>query len=430
MQEFKEHLLSYLENSEIEELISSFSNESKHAALLNSKKMSDERFLELFPHAIKHPFVKHAFIYNKSEYELGKTIYHELGCFYLQEPSAMMVTNLLNPQENDVVLDLCAAPGGKSIQAALLMNNRGLLISNDLSKERTRILSDNIIRLGINNTIVTNNDFSLIYKNYINFFDKIILDAPCSGSGMFRKDNKMMEDWSVNKVYKNAMIQMSLINICYQMLKPGGQLIYSTCSYSYEEDEAIVKFLLDNSDAELVNIENNDLFYKSKEKLGIHLFPHIFPGEGHYICLLQKPGKIKQTKFVLEKNQYSKFLPNELKNDSISKFGDTLFSINSIVKYKNLNIITYGTNVGELFKDKIIYSYPLSHVLTDYKFKVDLDSTQTQSYLLGDQLSINSNFNGNVLLTYENIPLDFSKTNGQIIKNHYPKYLRKKVIFR
>lgn len=422
--EFKEHLEKYLSKNDINQLIDSFSLSSKHALLLNLNKMSDEQLKSLFPRVIPHPIVPHAYIYDKNEYDLGKSIYHELGCFYLQEPSAMVVSYLLDVKPNDLVLDMCAAPGGKTIGTSLKMGTEGLIISNDINKERTRALVDNISRIGLKNAIVTNNNFSYIYQYYLNTFDKIILDAPCSGSGMFRKDDKMKDDWSINKVFKYAMTQYQLIDMAYAMLKPGGSLIYSTCSYSYEEDEEVIKHLLSSSDAEIIDINNSPLFYSDNSKLGVHLFPHIFPGEGHYICLIKKPGILKNTNFIKSKN-LSNLLPKEVSYFNTHKFGDYLFILPNEIAYKKLNIVLYGINAGEIIKNNIIYSYQLSHVLSGFSNKIELNKDEVTNYINGQQINKTSPYKGNVLLTYQDIPVDFSKTNGEVIKNHYPKYLRK-----
>ena len=188
---FKTSLEKYLSKEEIDKLISSFSSEEKKAIYLNENKLSKEKLLKLFPNLKPHPLVNNGYMYDKNEYELGKKIYHELGAYYIQEPSAMLVAHFLDAKPGEVVLDLCAAPGGKTIQTALKMQNQGLILANDLSKSRANILLSNIERLGISNTIVTSLDFSKIYENFQGFFDKIILDAPCSGSGMFRKDELM-----------------------------------------------------------------------------------------------------------------------------------------------------------------------------------------------------------------------------------------------
>ena len=293
--EFFNHLKTYLNEQEIDKLSKSLEEESKHALLLNEEKMSVDTLLGIYPNLVRHPIIPNAFLYDKNELELGKSVYHELGCFYLQEPSAMLPAYLLNPNENDVVLDLCAAPGGKSMQASLLMHNKGLIVSNDIAKNRAFAISENAERMGRGNLLIVNNDFSSIYQHYLNTFDKIILDAPCSGSGMFRKMDEMQEDWSIAKVNKYAEIQKSLILIAYAMLKEGGEMVYSTCSFSYEEDEEVIDYLLNNTDATIKPIEDNPLYYVSKVKpYGIHLLPSLFPGEGHYICLIKKPESKNQ----------------------------------------------------------------------------------------------------------------------------------------
>ena len=426
MEEFKKHLEKYLNKEEIDKLVDSFSLPSTHALLLNTTKMKDDELLNIYPHLKKHPIVPHAYLYDKNEYDLGKSIYHELGCFYIQEPSAMLVSYFLNAKEDDYILDLCAAPGGKTIGTALSMNQKGIIIANDISRERTKALVDNISRLGIKNVIVTNNDFSYIYQNYLSTFDKIILDAPCSGSGMFRKDDKMIEDWSIAKVYKNALIQYQLIDIAYMMLKPGGELIYSTCSYSYEEDEEVISHLLENTDAELTDINISKDFYVSKSKYGIHLFPYLFQGEGHYICKIHKPGILKGNSYN-KKNALKNLLPDEIKDFSSYKFGDFLHALPYDIKYKGINIMNFGVKVGEIIRNECLYSYQCAHALNRYEQEINLNFDEASKYINGEQINKINNYKGQILLKYENIPLDFSKTNGQVLKNHYPKYLRKKI---
>ena len=164
--DFKEHLYLSLPKDEVDQLIDSFSNEDYHAVLLNLSKISDDEFLKEFPLVKPHPIVKHAYLYDKNVYPLGKHIYHELGYYYLQEPSAMVVSSLINFKETDLVLDMCAAPGGKTIQAALKMNGRGLVIANDLSFSRCGLISNNLERLGLKNVIIINNDLSKISQHF------------------------------------------------------------------------------------------------------------------------------------------------------------------------------------------------------------------------------------------------------------------------
>ncbi len=421
--DFVEHLKSFLPDDEVKKLLLSMEEKDHHAVLLNTIKISDEEFLKEFPNVIPHPYVKHAYLYDKDEYPLGKHIYHELGYYYLQEPSAMIVSSIIDFKENDLVLDLCAAPGGKTIQAALKMNGKGLIISNDLSNQRAGLISNNVERLGLRNVLITNNDFSNIYSNYLNAFDKIILDAPCSGSGMFRKGDIYKDDWSINKVYKFAEIQKELISYCYKMLKPGGLLSYSTCSYSKEEDEDVVSYLLDSSDAyvEDINLKNGYI------TLGIRLMPSHFTGEGQYICHIRKPGISGETKFS-NNNKFTQYVVNSFKTMDAQKYGDFLFTLSNNFDTKKLRVVRYGVKVGEIGKDYFKYDLHYARCLNkkDEFPTLELTLEEVKNYLEGNQLNKKNKNKGSVLLTYKDNPIDIAKTDGIVVKNHYPKGLRKK----
>ena len=421
--DFLSHLSKYLNQEEITKLDASLKGKSEHALLLNTNKMSEEMLLELFPNVKRHPIVKNAYLYDKDEYDLGKSVFHALGCFYLQEPSAMLPAFLLNAKEGDIVLDLCAAPGGKSVQTSLLMNNQGLIISNDIAKNRAFAISENAERLGLGNLLITNNDFSLIYQNYLNYFDKIILDAPCSGSGMFRKDDKMMLDWSYQKVLKFAQIQKELILMSYQMLKPGGSMVYSTCSFSYEEDEEVIDYLLEKSDAQIEEISDSPLFFKKGQ--GIHLFPSLFPGEGHYICLIKKPGELKVSK---KEDKVSTKYKIVTPYPYVEKFGDYLYTMSETVNTKKLNIIRYGCKVGELIKQDIKFDHHYAHFMDSFESIKEITFEELLKYYQGECLNIVVP-KGDVLLQYKGINVDIAKSDGRIIKNHLPKGLRRKYTF-
>ena len=421
--DFLSHLSKYLSPKEIEKLDNALQGKSKHALLLNTNKMNEETLLSLFPNLTRHPIVRNAYLYDKDEYDLGKSVYHALGCFYLQEPSAMLPAYLLDPKPGELVLDLCAAPGGKSMQTSLLMNNTGLIISNDLAKNRAFAISENAERLGRGNLLITNNDFSLIYEKYVNYFDRIILDAPCSGSGMFRKEEKMLEDWSYQKVLKYAEIQKELILMSYQMLKPGGTMVYSTCSFSYEEDEEVIDCLLENTDASVIDINDNPLFYKSQGK-GIHLLPSLFPGEGHYIALISKPGSSSSKHFEDYKNTYKFNSPYS----NVEKYGDFLYTMSERINLKNLNVIRYGVKVGELIRDEIKYDHHYAHFVSNFVNEKDITLEDLLKYYQGESLNYQVS-KGYVLLKYNGINVDIAKSDGRIIKNRLPKGLRRKYTF-
>lgn len=424
--EFLEHLKNSLPEEEANKLFEALDKEDEHAVLLNTSKISDEEFLKEFPHVKKHPYVEHAYIYDKNEYALGKHIYHELGYYYLQEPSAMIVSSLIDFKETDCVLDLCAAPGGKTVQASLKMNGNGLIISNDLSSSRASIIVSNSERLGLRNVLVVNNDFKEVYHHYLETFDKIILDAPCSGSGMFRKNSLMKEDWSINKVYKSAEIQKELISYAYKMLKPGGLLSYSTCSYSIEEDEDVIEYLLSSSDAQVEPITLNHEYINKKKPIGVRLHPSHFNGEGQYICHIRKPGVSNPTRFRND-NKVKLVEVESYKGYDVKKFGDALFAISNMIDIKGLRVVRHGVKIGEEHKGVFKYDLHFARTLTkDEMPSVELSFEELKLYLEGNQLTKSNQNKGYVLLTYHNNSIDIAKTDGAVIKNHYPKGLRRK----
>ena len=421
--DFKEHLKKYLNDKQIEKLLDSLNGSDKHALLLNTDKLSEEKLLQIYPHLEKHPIVKNGFLYDKNEYQLGKSVLHELGAFYLQEPSAMLVSYLLNPEANSFILDLCAAPGGKSVQASLITKGSGLIVSNDLSYPRAKIIKENAERMGLSNLLIISNDFAKLSHKYQNTFDSIILDAPCSGSGMFRKNDLMKEDWSINKVYKFADVQKALIIYAYSMLKPGGKLIYSTCSFSYEEDEEVIQHLLNQEDAQIVPLESNLYFYQSESKLGIHLFPNLFPGEGHYICLIKKPGEIKELGVKSSKKQ-----PQLFEGKVLHKYGEISYLSNVDVNVNDFNVIRYGIKLGEILKDDIKYDIHYARSVKSFPQELELSLEDTIKYIKGESLNITYP-KGYVLLKYLGVPIDIAKSDTRIVKNRYPKYLRKSLTF-
>lgn len=418
--DFREHLKRYLSEDEISKLMDSLNGLDKHALLLNTEKLNEEKLLEIYPHLEKHPIVKNAFLYNKNEYQLGKSVLHELGAFYLQEPSAMLVSYLLNPNSNSLILDLCAAPGGKSVQASLLTKGTGLIISNDLSYPRAKIIKENAERMGLENLLIISNDFAKLSSKYQNTFDYIILDAPCSGSGMFRKNDLMKEDWSINKVYKFAELQKELISYSYSMLKPGGKMVYSTCSFSYEEDEEVIEHLLASSDAIIDTIPSNLYFYQSKNGLGIHFFPHLFPGEGHYVCLISKPGTLKENHFEVKGQMFD--------NKLLHRYGEISYLSNIDFKIDKFNVIRFGVKLGEILKDDIKYDIHYARSINHFSSELEISLEDTIKYIRGESLSIEYP-KGYVLLKYLGVSIDLAKSDGHIIKNRYPKYLRKNLTF-
>lgn len=436
--EFKEHLYSFMDRKEADKLLSSFNSAPFSSIKINTSKCDvlpqPLKNISLSP--LKH--VNNAYYYNKNVDELGKNLLFYAGLYYIQEPSAMLVESLLNIQENEKVLDMCAAPGGKSFNALLSLNNTGLLVCNDIHNIRSRVLSSNIEKYGFKNAIVLNDDSSNYKNKFSNYFDKIILDAPCSGSGMFRKDDYAIKDWSIEKVYKCKEIQLQLIEDAYEMLKGQGTMIYSTCSYSIQEnEEVIIEFLNKHPDMELINIELNSLY---NDSIGIHgglrLYPSKYDGEG-------------QVMFLLKKNNNDQFIPKKRKNKNnkldreVMKFLDSInydyknfnvtilhnqFYINNFdeIDLNGVNVLRQGLHLGYMENGRFIPSHSLAMVNDiNKKLYIELSKEQAIDYMQGLTVNVESNnHKGYAIASYQGLALGFVKQVNFTLKNHLPKGLR------
>lgn len=421
---FYEHLKTYLDEENIEKLKSALSqNQVYSSIILDKEKINSSLLKKIYPSLINHPVVENVFLFNKNELDLGKSILFELGAFYICEPCSSLVSHFLNPQQDDIVLDLAASPGGKTIHASFLMNNKGQIIANEISSSRAEILSQNIEKYGRKNVTVTSTDAEQLKQNFPHYFSKIILDAPCSGSGMFRKESKMKDDWTLEKVKSLSSLQKKLILDCFEMLKDGGELIYSTCSFSYEEDEEVIYHLLNNTNAELINLPHIKGEFRSSLKETMHLFPHLFTGEGHFIAKIRKPGILtKNYNFEKYKNPLEFPLSGQIFMNNKKEY----FLTNFILPLKGIRVLRNGIKIG-IYDKKIgwIYDHALSRYQDSFLDSIELSLEQLKEYLYG--LSIKTEHkNGYVILTYLSIPFSLGKVSNKQIKNHYPKGLRKK----
>ena len=426
---FEENLKEYLNDEFIHELVLAQEKERTNSLILNTSKMSAQAFKTAFPSIKEHPFLKNVFYYNKNEYQFGKSYLFDNGAYYLIDASSLLVSYYLPTKNGDFVLDLCSAPGGKTI--SLLLNNldKNLnVIANDLSHQRALELSKNIERQGFSNVIVTNNDFSKIYKFYQNKFNAIILDAPCSGSAMFRKNSLAKEDWTINKVLSLQERQKELIKMAHFMLKEDGYLIYSTCSFSKEENEDVVLDALNNfNDLEIINIENKPYYYKS-ELLpeAIHLFPNLYDGEGQFIALLHKKGASstsinKSKNKITHKDLLNKYELNFQNEININK---EIYLNNFTLDLTKLNLIRPGLHLGSLDKNIFIPSFHLAHYLNS-SISIALTEEEFKKYIHGEEIIKNYNIkNDFYVVSYNGINLGFVKYVNGRLKNYYPKGLR------
>ena len=244
-QAFTVRMKKLLGSEEYADFIESYEKERTQGLRINPLKTEDGTALaEKMFHLEKIPWAEEGYYYSKSE-RPGKHPYHEAGVYYIQEPSAMAVAELAAPRQGEWVLDLCAAPGGKSTQLAGKLMGKGVLVCNEIHPARAKILSQNMERMGIGNSIVTNEDSEKLARWFGPVFDKIVIDAPCSGEGMFRKDEEARLQWSEEHVAACAVRQAEILDNGAAMLKPGGRLVYSTCTFAPEENEESIRTFLE-----------------------------------------------------------------------------------------------------------------------------------------------------------------------------------------
>lgn len=431
---FKEHLNKYLGEEDIDKLITALTLERTHSLIINPNKIDEITFHTMFPKVKKHPFLKNVFYYNPEDYEFGKSYLFDNGLFYIVDASSLLVSYFLNPKENSLILDMCAAPGGKTISTSFYYKNIEL-ISNDISFQRALTLSSNIEKVGLSNISVVCGDFLKINNELNNSFDYIILDAPCSGSAMFRKMDEMEKDWSYEKVLKQQKIQIDLLNKAIDLVKPEGFIIYSTCSFSFEEDEEVILSVLKNrNDVEVIPLPHIDGEYRSKElNEAIHIFPHLYNGEGQFIAKLQKKKTTSSIKNITDKkignyksNELDNFL-NEYKLDfnCITNLNNQIYAHNfNFTLPSNIKFIRKGINICEI-KNKNIFipSFNLAHYLSS-EISIKLDEKEAKSYLHGDTIKRNDLKNGYYVVSFNKINLGFVKCVNGMLKNFYPKGLR------
>ena len=403
----------------------------------------------------------------------GKHPYHEMGLYYIQEPSAMSAAALLAPKPGMRVLDLCAAPGGKSTQLATYLGDSGLLVSNEINTQRSRILSQNIERMGIKNAIVTNEDSFVLASHFPGFFNAIQVDAPCSGEGMFRKLPEAIEQWSMENVAICAARQKEILDNAAVMLKPGGMIVYSTCTFSKEENEDVIEYFLER---------HPDFTLEEMERF----WPHKVDGEGHFVAKLVRRGSVNElgadydvcedscnkvddtglkadrktkksknsknrkneTKPALTKENMkllSEFLDETIsedmaawiKNSRLVMFGEQLYRLPDMeVDIKGLKVQRAGLHIGEFKKQRFepSHSLALALKLNDAKnlVKLTCDNPQTigffngQSVVLSDEQTAECK-KGWALVCVDGYTAGWGKVNGTQVKNHYPKGLRNKI---
>ena len=475
--EFEKKMKAFLGN-EWDDFLYSYDNNRFQALRFNTLKVqsTEERMRILKVLGIssdkKVSWADEAYYFDENV-RPGKHPYHEMGLYYIQEPSAMSAAALLAPKPGMRVLDLCAAPGGKSTQLATYLGDSGLLVSNEINTQRSRILSQNIERMGIKNAIVTNEDSFVLASHFPGFFNAIQVDAPCSGEGMFRKLPEAIEQWSMENVAICAARQKEILDNAAVMLKPGGVIVYSTCTFSKEENEDVIEYFLER---------HPDFTLEEMERF----WPHKVDGEGHFVAKLVRRGsvnelgadydvcedscnKVEDTGLKVDrktkKNKNSKNRKNEtkpaltkenmkllsefldetisedvaawIKNSRLVMFGEQLYRLPDMeVDIKGLKVQRAGLHIGEFKKQRFepSHSLALALKLNDAKnlVKLTCDNPQTigffngQSVVLSDEQTAECK-KGWALVCVDGYTAGWGKVNGTQFKNHYPKGLRNKI---
>lgn len=421
----------------------------------NLLKLTKEKLKEILDRDFKEiPWVKEGFYFEEEKgvlttpslsniekiKSISKNPYYFAGLYYIQEPSAMTPAMVAGIKPGDKVLDLCAAPGGKSTQAASYLQGEGLLVSNDFSASRVKALQKNIEVSGIDNVLITNEDPKNLSKVYIEYFDKIIVDAPCSGEGMFRRDSAVFRAYLGRGPEFFTGLQVSILNEAAKMLKPGGTLVYSTCTYSKVEDEgSLSEFLENHPDFKIDKIKPDFGFEESKTLPGtIRLFPHKIKGEGHFVARLKKDDRAvekNENKTKDKKKRKSLKLPEELLEflGKIKRDWDyERIFINKDYAYylpkdalidKSLHYIRTGLLLGEIKKNRFepFQALAMNIKFDEWENPLNLNATDERviKYLKGETIEADDEYMGIRLVCVDGFSLGFVKQNKKSCKNKY-----------
>ena len=428
---FKDEYTDYLE---------SLSSIQMNGLRVNTQKISVEEFRKIAPFRLEEiPWTDDGFYFTEED-RPAKHPYYYAGLYYIQEPSAMLPAQVLPIEENGIILDACAAPGGKSLKLADKLNDTGILLSNDISVSRAQILLSNLERHGVKNSFVIAEDL-LKLDRFDNCFDKILLDAPCSGQGMFRKQPELIKSYIEKDSDCYAPLQKQLICKAIEMLKDGGMMVYSTCTFSKKENEDVIEFALKRyPKMKVIPIKRHEGFVSGltdKTKNCVRLYPHKIKGEGHFVALLQKGEKqdSKDIKTRTSDKPDDKFFNNvdmSFSNGQFIKREDKLyFEPDHDLDLKGLRVLRSGLYLGEYRHDRFEPSIALAMALKENEYKntinLSINDERVLKYLRCETINV-SDFNkeGYVLITVEGYPLGFGVVNKGILKNKYPANYRYK----
>ena len=417
-----------------------------HGIRINTRKISVEDFLKINPFNLKPvPWCSNGFYFDEKVDKPSKHPYYYAGLYYIQEPSAMTPANVLPVEEGDRVLDICAAPGGKSTELAAKLNGTGVLVSNDISASRAKALLKNLEVFGVENSLIISEAPYKLSERFCEYFDKILIDAPCSGEGMFRKSISMVNAWDETRNEFFSDLQHSILDEVVKMLKPGGKLLYSTCTFSPLENEKSIEYLLslderlsicqfdaysgfDTGHPEWSDTGNPELTKSAR------IWPHRVDGEGHFVCLVKKEGSntnssnfgdypIKKAKLPKEAEEFLACINKKFSANRLEISGDKLYYIpDTFPSVRGLRILRCGLYLGEIKKNRFEPSQSLAMNLSyeDFNNTVNLSAEDERvvKYLKGETIEADGK-NGWTLVCVDSYPLGWGKMNNGILKNKY-----------
>jgi len=470
---FTDKMKKLLGEAEYEELIKALSGERQYGLRVNTLKADVEDFLKVSP--FNHepvPWTDDGF-YISGDDAPGRHPYYHAGLYYIQEPSAMLPGHILGAQPGEKVLDLCAAPGGKTVQIAAAMKGSGLLVSNDINAERVKALVKNIELCGVRNAIVLNEMPEKLVHNFEGYFDRILIDAPCSGEGMFRKDEAAARSWESFKCERCTQLQEPILHNADRLLKAGGTLVYSTCTFSPEEDEQMtVKFMRQHPGYELVEIpktagieggraqwidggaDREVNSFDADQTIGnasiiehirrtARLWPHRVRGEGHFVAKLIKAGGEKAKNSAnngIEAALSYDMLPDSFKafiKENINQFPEGVYLVKgrnlyhlpeTPPKLDSLRVAKFGWFLGTIEDSRFEPSHSMVTALgrSDVKRTADLKAgdNDVNRYLKGETLMLEGE-KGLTAVCVDGWTLGWAKQTGDMLKNLYPKGWRR-----
>lgn len=436
---------------EAEELLAQYQGEGerRQALRVNPLKIAPEEFVRQAPFALEPvPWAPEGFYYGPED-RPGLHPWHDAGVYYIQEPSAMAAGRLADAQPGERILDLCAAPGGKSTQIAGQTQGKGLLVCNEIHPKRAQILSQNIERMGIANAVATCESPENLARKLPGFFDKVVVDAPCSGEGMFRKSLAARQDWSLDNIRLCARRQDDILDQAVQTLRPGGLLIYSTCTFAPEEDEGTVERLAARHGFALEEARYCPLFEGGRPQWSqsgepalaktARLWPHRLKGEGHFIALLRKPGQGQRADlggpaFAPPPPEWLDFaaayLPSWEAEGRLLAFGDRLYRApGDCPPLAGLRVLRPGLELGQLKKNRLEPAHALALALPPesavQSIELEAEDPRTSAYLLGEQIAAPAGQKGWALVKAGGFALGWCKISGGAANNRLPKGLRR-----